>query len=223
MQGLWEEAVSVNRQLIDLGFYDVDTWNRLGKATLESDDRDAAREAFENALSLSPSNVIARKNLERLSLFGRKQINGGRKRQVSSSFFIEESNKTAQVTLYFSGDVIASLLVQSGEPVDLEQVSGELVVYDGRGYLLGALPQTLGNRLSGLMDRGNIYEGAIFRVAKESVTILLREIYRHSDNRNMHSFPSVQTARQHNGKNDYSEQFDPEDELSDISEAIVDR
>ena len=74
MEGLWDKAGSVNRQLIDLGFGDVETWNRLGKAMLESDDRDSAREAFQNALSLSPSNVIARKNLERLTLFERNVL-----------------------------------------------------------------------------------------------------------------------------------------------------
>ena len=223
MQGLWDEAASVNRKLIDLGFCDVETWNRLGKAMLESDDRDAAREAFETALSLSPSNVIARKNLGRLSLFNKKQSKVKKKRQLPSSFFIEETNKTAQVNLYSPRDVIASLLVQSGEPIDLKQFAGELLVYDIRGYLLGSLPQTLGNRVSWLMDRGNIYEGAIFSVTKKLITVLLREIYRDSSNRSVRSFPYGQNTLQQNGDNFYAEQFDPEDELFDMKEASGDR
>lgn len=223
MEGLWDKAGSVNRQLIDLGFGDPETWNRLGKAMLESDDRDSAREAFQSALSLSPSNVIARKNLERLALLDKKHSRIGKKRQIPSSFFIEESNKTIQVTLLSPRDVTSVSLIQSGEPVDLKQVAGELLVYDIRGYLLGALPETLGGRLLGLMDKGNIYEGAISGVTNETATVLLREIYRDPSNRNVRSFPSVQNYLQQNVHNIFQAPFDAEDELFETEEMIVDR
>src|SRR3712207_5266852 len=61
----WQEAVETNRQLLGLG-EDADTYNRLGKAFFELGQLGEARDTYQQALRLNPSNTIAKKNLARI-------------------------------------------------------------------------------------------------------------------------------------------------------------
>ena len=63
MESRWEEAVEVNRAILDDFPTDLETCNRLGKALSELGQNVEARKAFERALSISPNNPIAKKNL----------------------------------------------------------------------------------------------------------------------------------------------------------------
>src|SRR5919112_450475 len=66
MQNRWDEAVELNRQMLELFPNDVDTYNRLGKALLELGRYSESREAYGNAARLDPTSTIANKNLQRL-------------------------------------------------------------------------------------------------------------------------------------------------------------
>ncbi len=50
MEGRWEAAAEVNRSILDLFPEDMEAFNRLGKALLESGDYIEARSAFTQAL-----------------------------------------------------------------------------------------------------------------------------------------------------------------------------
>ena len=199
MGNRWGDAVTANRDLLTLVPDDVEAWNRLGKALLEVGDCAGAQDALEHSLAISPNNGIARKNLERLARFKAAPLASGQGRQVDSGFFIEESSKTAKATLPLAPDVAASVLVAAGEPVDLRGHGGGLAVYDVRGQFIGLLSPSLGSRLLRLMDGGNRYQGAIFGVDRDHVTILLREVYQHPPLRRVHSFPSAQRSVEERG------------------------
>ena len=66
MQGKWNEAVEINREILSENPDNVDALNRLGKSLLETGLIKEATEAFKNALNLSPNNPIATKNLHKL-------------------------------------------------------------------------------------------------------------------------------------------------------------
>ena len=70
MQNRWEDAVSLNRSILKDFSDDLEAYNRLGKALSELGRNREATEAFQSALQISPTNSIARKNLERLSRLG---------------------------------------------------------------------------------------------------------------------------------------------------------
>ena len=67
MQGRWREAVAANKSVIESFPNDVEAYNRLGKAYMELGEYAQAREAYSWAVELDSYNVIARKNLQRLS------------------------------------------------------------------------------------------------------------------------------------------------------------
>jgi len=70
MNGRWQEAVNANQSLIEDFPNDADAYNRLGRAYLELGDYKRAVEAYRRAAEVDPHNVIARKNLSRLSTAG---------------------------------------------------------------------------------------------------------------------------------------------------------
>jgi Flp pilus assembly protein TadD len=67
MRGQWEEAVVVNKDIIERFPGDVSAYNRLGKAEWELGDLSGAIEAYSKALEIEPTNGIAKKNIARLT------------------------------------------------------------------------------------------------------------------------------------------------------------
>ena len=67
MQNKWQEAAELNRQILAVFPDDVDTLNRLGKALMELGQYADARDQYQRASKLDPSNGIAQKNLVRLT------------------------------------------------------------------------------------------------------------------------------------------------------------
>ena len=60
------EAAAENRSLLDEFPDDIEAANRLGKALTELGDLDGAAEAYQKALAFDATNVIAKRNLQRI-------------------------------------------------------------------------------------------------------------------------------------------------------------
>ena len=121
MESQWDEAIEVNRQIIDLFPDDIEAHNRLGKALFEKGNLVGARAAFQKTLELAPNNSIAQKNLKRLSNLKRRSRPQPKKVQrLTPHLFIEESGKTAVTPLVgvASQDRLVQLL--AGDPVALK-------------------------------------------------------------------------------------------------------
>ena len=63
--GQWSDAAETNRKLLELG-PEADAENRLAKALWELGELGAAREHYQAALALDPTNRIAERNIDRL-------------------------------------------------------------------------------------------------------------------------------------------------------------
>ena len=61
----WSEAAETNRRLLELG-PDAESENRLAKALWELGELANAREHYQTALALDPTNRIAERNIDRL-------------------------------------------------------------------------------------------------------------------------------------------------------------
>src|SRR6266480_6223786 len=94
-EGLWEEAVATNRNILNIFPYEPDAFNRLGKALSELGQYTEARQAYTQTLKYSPKNIIAKKNLDRLAQLEESavQSHGGADR-IDPRLFIEETGKT---------------------------------------------------------------------------------------------------------------------------------
>jgi tetratricopeptide (TPR) repeat protein len=187
----WEEAVETNLHLNNLG-EDADTFNRLGKAYFELGKLSEAREAYQNALRINPTNSIARKNVERLNdLLSRSASAPVRttRQLVDLRLFITETGKTALTTLV---DVPRSAVVDAvvtGEKVDLRLDGRNVLILDASGNVIGRVEPKLAQRLSELMTGGNRYAAAVAQTNNHQLRVLIREVYQDPSQRGRVSFP----------------------------------
>lgn len=189
MQGRWREAIEANKSLIASFGNDVDAYNRLGRAYMELGEFGGAREAYQRALKADPYNVIARKNLSRLSrLNGALVATEESAHKVEPQSFIEETGKTGVVNLYRLGadSVLASTV--AGDPVELRMEGASLVVLSNRGEYIGEVEPRHAYRLIRLMKGGNRY-GANIISTDGAVTTIIREVYQDPSQMGHLSFP----------------------------------
>src|ERR1700694_4893080 len=93
VQSRWQEAADVNRQIVELAPDDAEAYNRLGKAYTELGKISDAKEAYEKALVADPANLIAQRNLDRLSRISDAEAAELTKKagsKLDPNFFMEE-------------------------------------------------------------------------------------------------------------------------------------
>ncbi len=189
----WSEAVELNRQILEVG-EDTEAYNRLGKAYFEMGNLRDAYDAYQNALRITPTNGIARRNVERLTdlLSKTNEINvrdrAGRE-LVDMRLFITEIGKTAiSVLIDVSRQPFVETIV-TGERVELRVEGRNVFVFDVDGNQIGRLEPKLAQRLSELMSGGNRYMAAVAQTSGNQIRILIRETYQDPSQRNRISFP----------------------------------
>ncbi|MDH5781965.1 MAG: tetratricopeptide repeat protein [Dehalococcoidia bacterium] len=190
LQGRWEEAEAVNRDIIKRFPTDVEAYNRLGRALTELGDFDRAKKAYFKALKLAPENTIAKKNLGRLTSLLESMATlssnpqeastwRAQARRVALDLFITEMGKAGVVNLHnvASGNVLAKM--GFGDQVHLEARGQHLIVASEGGEYLGEVEPRQGLRLIELIRGGNRYDAAILNVEEDKVQVIIKEVYQH--------------------------------------------
>lgn len=191
MEGRWREAVAANKTLVESFPNDVDAYNRLGRAYMELGEYSLSREAYESAIGLDPYNIIAKKNLQRLSRLGGTVVDSeGGPYKVEPQHFIEEVGKAGVVNLHRLAPPEVLARTVDGSRANLRIEGPRLVVVNNRGEYLGQVEPKHGLRLIKLMDGGNKYAAAIISSTGEAVTVIIREVYQHPSQAGRPSFPS---------------------------------
>jgi len=191
MKGRWREAIAANQEIIASFPNDFDAYNRLGRAYMELGEYSPAKEAYSRAIELDPYNIIAQKNLRRLSYLEGVEVSA----EVDSAkaepqHFIEETGKAGVVDLYRLApqEILAKMV--AGDRVYLKVDDSTLAVENGRGEYLGQVEPRHAQRLIKLMAGGNQYTAAIVSSAEDRVAIIIREVYQDPSQAGQLSFPS---------------------------------
>jgi hypothetical protein len=190
LQSAWQEAIEVNRQILASVPRDVSALNRLGKALSEVGSYGDARRAYEDALAVDPSNTIARKNLDRLSILSDEAtVVRPSSERIDPRLFIEETGKTGFTALVDTAprDVLARLT--AGDQVYLRIEGRSLIVHNAAGEKVGRIEPRLANRLIKFMEGGNHYAAAITDLEGDQVRIIIRETFQHPSLIGRVSFP----------------------------------
>jgi len=190
MQGRWREAVAANQEIIESFPNDVDAYNRLGKAYIELGEYSLAKEAYTRAIELDPYNIIAQKNLRRLSYLGEAVVSPeADSDKAKPQHFIEETGKAGVVNLYHltPREVLAKIV--AGDRVYLRVNGSSLSVENSRGEYLGVVEPRHAQRLIKLMEGGNKYAAAIVSSAEDRVSVIIREVYQDPTQAGQLSFP----------------------------------
>lgn len=190
MQSSWKDAAEVNEIFIEDCCWDMEAFNRLGKALMELGKNKKAAEAFRCALVISPNSAIASKNLARLEKVSSVKNGSPVKVGVSARTFIEESGKTGVTKLVNIPRGTDLTYLVAGHSVDLVLSEKGIRVKDELSSEIGSLEPKIGIRLHRLIKGGNRYEASITSVLKDAVSLIIHETYRDPTQATTRSFSS---------------------------------
>ena len=191
--GEWEEAVRLNREILEASPQDVAALNRLGKALSELRRYGEAYASYRQAVELDPVNQIAKRNLQRLEPLKdqaeEESAAERRRNQARQSMFIEEIGKTRLTELHDPAPNTTLARMTSGDQVELRVEGKQIVVYSEDGLRLGHLEPRLARRLVALIEGGNRYGAAVTAVEPGMIRVIVRELFQHPSQLGRLSFP----------------------------------
>jgi len=190
MRSDWNKAIQINSDIIDRFPWDLEPYNRLGKALSEKGRNKKAIQAFRCALVISPNSPIAQKNMKRLEKTSGFKSSMTISATTPERSFIEETGRTGVtklVNIPRSFDVTDLI---AGHSVDLISVERGMRILDRKGVEIGSIEPKLALRLKKLAEGGNTYSANITSAGEDGVTVIIRETYRHPSQSNKSSFPA---------------------------------
>ena len=215
MEGRWEEAVELNRSIIEVYPYDVEAHNRLGKALASSGLYEEAKAAYEHAIEIDPANTIAKKNIQRLSSVTNEQAGTKTTPNIDPKVFIEETGKSRVINLYRIAPKETISRMSAGDPARLEITEQRLIVNSEFGEYLGELDARTASRLIELIEGGNTYQVAIANIWDEELKVMIRETYQHPSQAGHPSFPPRVIDEPKPYLKDTLVRYDIEEDISD--------
>jgi tetratricopeptide (TPR) repeat protein len=218
--GDWTGAAETNRRLLDLGS-DAEAENRLAKALWEQGELGAAREHYQAALALDPTNRIAERNIDRLRTLlvaaGEKSVAAQDGSKAPVRIFVEETGKTGFAHLLDLPDPRKLVQVNPGDAVELTPNGNRLEAYSN-GMRIGVVEPRVAARLLKLIADGNKYLAGVTSLGAVDVRIIIREIYQDPRNYGKVSFPTAAKStdlRPYTKGTLLREEEDLEDDLED--------
>jgi tetratricopeptide (TPR) repeat protein len=189
----WADAGDTNRRILELG-PDVEAENRLAKVYWELGELALAREHYQVALALDPTNRIAERNIDRLKILlveaGEKTVPAMEGSKAPVSIFVEETGKTGFAFLTDLADYRKLAQVNPGDNVELTPEGNRLIAFSN-GVRIGVVEPRVAARLLKLLAEGNKYAAGVTSLGDKDVRIIIREIFQDPRNYGKVSFPTA--------------------------------
>jgi Tetratricopeptide repeat len=189
----WVEAARINERLLEMG-PDSEAENRLAKAFWEQGELATAREHYQAALALDPTNRIAERNINRLRTLlaeaGKKTVAAKPGSKAPVSIFVEETGKTGFAHLVDLASSRELAQVNPGDTVELSPVGPRLQA-TSNGLPIGVVEPRVAARLLKLIADGNKYAAGVTSLGDKDVRIIIRETYQDPLNYGKVSFPTA--------------------------------
>ena len=219
----WAESAATNRRLLELG-PDAEAENRLAKSLWELGELGNAREHYQTALALDPTNRIAERNIDRLKMLlvaaGEKTVPAQAGSKAPVSIFVEETGKTGFAFLTDLASARELAQVNPGDAVELTPEGNRLIAHSN-GLRIGVVEPRVAARLLKLMADGNKYAAGVTSLGDKDVRIILREIFQDPANYGKVSFPTAAKStdlRPYTKGTLVREEMDLEEDLEDDEE-----
>jgi len=193
VEGRWAEAAETNRKILEFGA-DAEAENRLAKALWELGELGEAREHYQIALALDPTNRIAERNIERLRVLmseaGEKTVAAEKAEKAPVAIFVEETGKTGFAMLTDLAAPRTLAHVNPGDSVELIP-DGNRLFAEANGTRIGIVEPRAAARLLKLLGDGNKYSAGVTSLGDRDVRIVIREIFQDPRNYGKVSFPTA--------------------------------
>jgi hypothetical protein len=216
----WADAAETNRRILEMS-PDVEAENRLAKALWEQGELGEAREHYQTALALDPTNRIAERNIDRLRTLlvdaGERTVAALEGSKAPVGIFVEETGKTGFAFLTDLPDARKLAQVNPGDLVEL-QPEGNRLIATSNGMRIGVVEPRVAARLLKLMAEGNKYAAGVTSLGDKDVRIIIRETFQDPRNYGKVSFPTaakLTDLRPYTKGTLVREEMDLEDDLED--------
>lgn len=187
----WELALKLNKQIIKVDPQNIDALNRQAKAYIELGKPNLAKKSYTEVLAIDPYNPIAQKNMKIIKSFKagvRCSPSGCIKDRLSPSLFLQEPGKTKMVSLLKVAEPQKLSQAFCGMKVEMAIKNRKVTVVDLNGNYLGVLPDDVSHHLLRLSKGGNRYEIFVKSVRVNSLSVIIKEIFRSKRFKNQPSF-----------------------------------
>ena len=198
--------------------------NRLAKALWELGELASAREHYQTALALDPTNRIAERNIDRLKMLlvaaGEKTVPAQEGSKAPVGIFVEETGKTGFAFLTDLPDPRQLAQVNPGDNVELVPEDNRLIAISN-GMRIGVVEPRVAARLLKLIADGNKYAAGVTSLGDKDVRIIIREVFQDPRNYGKVSFPTAAKStdlRPYTKGTLVREEMDLEDDLEDDEE-----
>ena len=197
----WLEATKINQRILALSAENVEALNRLAKALMCAGEIDKAAKTYKKVLEVDPYNIIAIKNIEKISKLTNgstavmaksngvtiKSMNANNHINLSTVFLFEPG-KTKAVNLYNLASPAILAALNCGDRLEILPKKHSISITTQEGIYLGALPDDISYKMIGFIEGGNKYEAFVKYATTKSLTVFIREIERSLQFKNQPSF-----------------------------------
>lgn len=174
----WQEALSLNLEILSQDERNVDALNRISQAYIQIGELLRAQESAQRVYLIDPLNPIALKCLEKCKVLKDKDISSIKDNHVSlvHNLFIEEPGKTKIVSLVNTCEPSVLALLSPGETVKMLPRQRRVVVSSMADHYLGKLPDDIAIRIITLTNGGYEFSSHLKSISKKEVKVFIRHI-----------------------------------------------
>jgi len=185
----WEKAIDINKKIIKEDSQNISALNRLARGYWELGDTQKALKTYQKVLKIDNSNLIANKNLTRLSKGGKIKKSLPKKRSpFPPKIFLEEPGKTKIVSLVRLAQPNILGELNNGDNVSMVAKKRLVSIESEDENYLGTIPEDLSLKLIKFINGGNKYEAFVKNIDHQQLQIFIREISRGKRYLNVPSF-----------------------------------
>ena len=191
----WEKAKKLNLVILNISNNNIETLNRLGISYMKLSDKVNATKCFKYVLKISPNNVIAQKNLNKLQLnLPEITINLSK---IDTANLVNETGKSIHLKCDIKNSKkILNQGIDTGSKLTIRNGKDSIGIYKDNSKI-HIIDNSIGKRISNLINLGNEYTCTVLGVSENSININIKETSKSKKTMQIISFPEYLNSDLH--------------------------
>ena len=191
----WEKAKKLNLVILNISKNNIETLNRLGISYMKLSNKVNATKCFKYVLKISPNNMIAQKNLNKLQLnLPEITINLSK---IDSANLINETGKSIHLKCDIKNSKkILNQGIDTGSKLTIRNEKDSIGIYKGNNKI-HIIDNSIAKRISNLINLGNEYICTVLGVSENSININIKETSKSKKTMQIISFPEYLNSDLH--------------------------
>ena len=183
----WEKAKKLNLVILNISKNNIETLNRLGISYMKLSDKVNATKCFKYVLKISPNNMIAQKNLNKLQLnLPEITINLSK---IDTANLVNETGKSIHLKCDIKNSKkILNQGIDTGSKLTIRNEKDSIGIYKGNSKI-HIIDNSIGKRIFNLKNLGNEYTCTVLGVSENSININIKEKSKSKEAMQIISFP----------------------------------